>query len=56
MIYSDKFLKNSSFNEVVKQQPNRKILSKFRFHLWLYNLSNEERIQKSIEKEDRKIL
>ena len=54
-VNSDVFLKNGSFIEVVKQQPNRKILSKFRVHLWLYNLSNEDRIQKSIVKEDQKI-
>ena len=48
-------LKNGSFIDILKQQPNRKILSKFRFHLWLYNLSNEDRIQKSIEKDDHKI-
>ena len=42
------FLKNGSFSEVIKQNPNRKIASKFRFHLWVYNLSNEDKIQNSI--------
>jgi hypothetical protein len=55
-VFASEFLRNGNYNEVIKQQPNRKILSKFRLHLWLYNLSNEDRIQKSIVKEDQKIV
>ena len=53
-VYASNFLKNGDFNEVVKQQPNRKIASRFRFHLWIYNLSNEDKIQKSIVKKSKK--
>ena len=31
---------------ILKQKPNRRLLGKFRFHLWLYNLSNEKRIER----------
>ena len=30
----------------IKQKPNRKILLLFRFHLWLHNLANEDRIKR----------
>ncbi len=29
----------------IKQKPNRKILTFFRFHLWLHNMANEEKIK-----------
>ena len=35
-------------NSIIKQQPNRKILLGYRFHLKLYNLSNQSRIDKGI--------
>ena len=35
-------------NSILKQQPNRKILLGYRFHLKLYNLSNQSRIDKGI--------
>ncbi|MCB9196979.1 MAG: BamA/TamA family outer membrane protein [Flavobacteriales bacterium] len=38
---------------VIKQQPNRKILIG-KFHLWLYNRSNQERIDNKIPKEQEK--
>ncbi|CAG5085422.1 Outer membrane protein assembly factor BamA [Parvicella tangerina] len=40
-------------NGVIKQQPNRKILIG-KFHLWLYNRSNEERMERKIEKKQQK--
>ncbi len=40
-------------NEVIKQQPNRKILIG-KFYLWLYNRSNQERIDRKIEKKKAK--
>lgn len=41
--------------DLVKQPPNRKIFSKFRFHLRLYNLSNQDRIDKAIIKRQIKV-
>lgn len=38
---------------VVKQQPNRKIIIG-KFHLWLYNRSNQEKIDKKIPKKEKK--
>ena len=40
--------------QVLKQKPNRKILTKVRFYLRLYNLSNEKRIVKKRLKQVRK--
>ena len=39
---------------IIKQKPNRKVFSKFRFHLRLYNLSNKERIEKNVIKKQKK--
>lgn len=39
--------------EVIKQQPNRKILIG-KFHLWLYNRSSQEKIDKKIDKKQEK--
>lgn len=39
--------------EVIKQKPNRKILIG-KFHLWLYNRSNQDRIDKKIIKKQKK--
>ncbi len=39
---------------VLKQRPNRKVLGSIRFYLWLYNLSNQKRIDKrKIIKEEK---
>ncbi len=43
---SDLTLDTKDFYEIIKQKPNRKILSKFRFYLRIYNLSNQDRIDK----------
>ena len=38
----------------IRQKPNRKIFTVFRFHLWLYNLVNEDRLKrKQIERDNR---
>ena len=42
-------------NSILKQKPNRKILLGFRFHLRMYNLSNQSRIEKKIIKNQNKI-
>ena len=39
----------------IKQKPNRKILTFFRFHLWLHNLANEDRIKRKRILQDKKI-
>jgi outer membrane protein assembly factor BamA len=33
----------------IKQKPNRKIFGAIRFHLWLYNLANEEKVRQKKE-------
>ena len=40
--------------EVIKTKPNRRLLSVYRFHLKLYNLSNSKRIEKKIIKKEEK--
>ena len=35
-------------NSILKQQPNRKLFLGYRFHLNLYNLSNQSRIDRAI--------
>ena len=42
-------------NSILKQKPNRKIILGFRFHLRMYNLSNQSRIEKKILKNQNKI-
>jgi len=39
----------------IKQKPNRKILLIFRFHLWLHNLANENKIKRKRILHDKKI-
>lgn len=40
----------------IKQKPNRKIFGFVRFHLWLYNLANEDRIKRKRILYDEKIV
>jgi len=47
-------LDNSEIEGYIKQKPNRKILLVFRFHLWLYNLVNEERVKEKRILHDKK--
>lgn len=39
-------LEKSDIESYIRQKPNRKILLFFRFHLWLYNQANEDRIKR----------
>jgi outer membrane protein assembly factor BamA len=39
----------------IKQKPNRKIFMVFRFHLWLHNLVNEQRLAQKQITQDKKI-
>ena len=51
---TEAFLDYELLNDLIKQKPNRKLLSKFRIYLRLYNLSNQDRIEKKILiKEDK---
>jgi outer membrane protein assembly factor BamA len=36
---------NSEIENYIKQKPNRRIFVLFSFHLWLYNLANEDKIR-----------
>jgi outer membrane protein assembly factor BamA len=59
---SIEFIKDSSYsqgqvniddlNSILKQQPNRKLFLGYRFHLKLYNLSNQSRIDKAIKRKE----
>jgi outer membrane protein assembly factor BamA len=48
------FLKEDLHN-LLAQKPNRKLFSNFRFYLFLYNLSNQERIDKKVIDKQAKI-
>lgn len=39
----------SEIEAYIKQKPNRKILGAIRFHLWLHNLANEEKVKQKKE-------
>jgi len=58
-IIGDKsILTNAELLSYVKQKPNKKILSLFRFHLWVYNLVDQEKFQAEYSKkiEKRRLL
>ncbi len=44
IIDKDTKIGKKEIENYIKQKPNRKILTFFRFHLWLYNLANENKI------------
>tara|TARA_B110000977_G_scaffold32475_1_gene43097 strand:+ start:787 stop:3258 length:2472 start_codon:yes stop_codon:yes gene_type:complete len=52
--YSNSIAKEELYN-LLSQKPNRKVFSNFRFHLRLYNLSNQQRIDEKIIKKQIKI-
>jgi outer membrane protein assembly factor BamA len=51
----DTKIDKSEIEGYIKQKPNHKILVLFRFHLWLYNLANEERIKRKRARYDQKL-
>ncbi len=49
-----KKLDKKEMEPFIKQKPNRKIFTIFRFHMWLYNLVDEDRLKrKQIERDSR---
>lgn len=46
VINKDTKIDNDDISNYIKQKPNRKILLALRFHLWLYNLANEDRVRR----------
>lgn len=55
IIDKDTKIDKSEIESYIKQKPNRKILLVFRFHLWLHNLANENRIKRKRILFDKKI-
>jgi hypothetical protein len=55
IIDKDTKIDKTEIESYIKQKPNRKILLIFRFHLWLHNLANEERIKHKRILYDKKI-
>ena len=55
VINKDTHVENSDIESYIKQKPNKKILLVLRFHLWLYNLANEERVRKKRILHDQKL-
>ncbi len=45
-------VQKSDFEGYIKQKPNRKVAQLFRFHLFLYNLIDQEKARKKKEKRD----
>ena len=41
---------------IIKQQPNRKSLGLFRFHLWVYNLFDLDKVEAKISRKENKLL
>jgi outer membrane protein assembly factor BamA len=51
----DTKIDKSEFENYIKQKPNRKILGIVRFHLWLHNLVNEDRVKRKRIRYDAKL-
>lgn len=54
VVDKDTKLEKSEIEGYIKQKPNRKIFLAFRFHLWLYNMVNEDRLREKRILHDRK--
>lgn len=46
VINKDTKIDNSEIESYIRQKPNKKILLALRFHLWLYNLADEENVKR----------
>ena len=55
IIDKDTRIDKSEIENYIKQKPNRKIFILFRFHLWLYNLANEDNIKIKRERYNKKL-
>lgn len=55
VIDKDTKIDKKDIENYIKQKPNRKILAFFRFHLWLHNLANEDRIKRRRILQNKKI-
>ncbi len=55
LIDKDTKIEKKDIENYIKQKPNRKILAVFRFHLWLHNLANEDKIKRKRILLDKKI-
>lgn len=55
IIDKDTKIDKSEIENYIKQKPNKRILVLFRFHLWLYNLANEEKIKRKRIQYNKKI-
>ena len=55
IIDKDTKIDKGDIENYIKQKPNRRILIFFRFHLWLYNLANEDKIKRKRLEHNKKI-
>lgn len=55
MLDKDTKLEKKDIETFIKQRPNRKIFKIFRFHLWLHNLVNEQRLAQKQITQSKKI-
>ncbi len=55
IVDKDTQIDNHEIESYITQKPNRKILLAFRFHLWLHNLANEDRVRRKRILLDKKI-
>lgn len=54
IVDKDTKLNRADIANCIKQKPNRKIFKMFRFHLWLHNLVNEDRVKRRRVARDKK--